>query len=92
MATKKKQPENYRVLKPFDGYAEGDTIEASQLGDTLEARIADGFIAPELDEAPTGQAPSQAQPSQAPAQAQPSQPQLTTVRNEETGTITATVT
>jgi hypothetical protein len=48
---KAKQPERYQVLQPFGDFSEGDTLEASALGDELEARIADGFVAPAEDAA-----------------------------------------
>lgn len=42
MATKKQQ--TYRVVTAFGDFKEGEELTAKQLGDGLEARLADGSI------------------------------------------------
>lgn len=50
MATKK-QP-TYRVVRAAEGETEGEELTAKQLGDALDARLADGSIVLVEDAAP----------------------------------------
>lgn len=76
MAKPKAKPSaSYLVLRAFGAFAEGATLDAAALGDELEVRIADGFIAPSDESA---------------AVAESAVPAATTVVGAN-GTITATV-
>lgn len=69
----------YLVLRAFGTFAEGETLDAGALGDELEARIADGFIAPSDESAAVAESVAVAESATA-----------TTVVGAN-GTITATV-
>lgn len=55
MATKKKTP-TYRVLQPFGDVTEGQELAAKDVGDELDARLADGSIVLVDDDAPAAEA------------------------------------